>query len=141
MVILLGPCQKFPCDVLVRSVNEELEEVCCEDETRNCKSFDHPTFFDTHTHTYTLYIHTRSVFWSAFLATGGGQRTCFQEGLALLGASVVRPEKYNAKFLPQEYSLLHKPLVTETKRCWRDGRSQVHAYGGEQKSSKSRLGH
>ncbi|CAK9049100.1 tRNA:m(4)X modification enzyme TRM13 [Durusdinium trenchii] len=62
----------------------------------------------THTHTYTLYIHTRSVFWSAFLATGGGQRTCFQEGLALLGASVVRPEKYNAKFLPQEYSLLHK---------------------------------
>ncbi|CAK9116620.1 unnamed protein product [Durusdinium trenchii] len=31
-----------------------------------------------------------------------------EEGLALLGASVVRPEKYNAKFLPQEYSLLHK---------------------------------
>lgn len=57
MVILLGPCQKFPCDVLVRSVNEELEEVCCEDETRNCKSFDHPTFFDTHTHTHIHYIY------------------------------------------------------------------------------------
>lgn len=58
MVILLGPCQKFPCDVLVRSVNEELEEVCCEDETRNCKSFDHPTFFDTHTHIYIIYTYT-----------------------------------------------------------------------------------
>ncbi|CAJ1364061.1 unnamed protein product [Effrenium voratum] len=33
---------------------------------------------------------------------------CPAEGLALLGGALLRPEKYNAKFLPQEYSLLHK---------------------------------
>ncbi|CAE8629944.1 unnamed protein product [Polarella glacialis] len=33
------------------------------------------------------------------------------EGLAILGSSLLRPEKYGAKFLPQEYSLLHKIWV------------------------------
>jgi hypothetical protein len=30
------------------------------------------------------------------------------QGLAVLGSAIVRPPKYTAKFLPQEYSLLHK---------------------------------
>jgi len=30
------------------------------------------------------------------------------EGMAAVGSVLVRPEKYGAKFLPQEYSLLHK---------------------------------
>lgn len=34
-----------------------------------------------------------------------------REGLAAFGSTLVRPPKYNAKFLPQEYSLLHKLWV------------------------------
>lgn len=33
---------------------------------------------------------------------------CPDRGLPMLGSSLIRPVKYNAKFLPQEYSLLHK---------------------------------
>eukprot|EP00435_Cladocopium_sp_Y103_P006392 s1158_g2.t1 len=33
---------------------------------------------------------------------------CPDRGLPMLASSLIRPVKYNAKFLPQEYSLLHK---------------------------------
>ena len=33
---------------------------------------------------------------------------CLAKGLSLLGSCLLRPQRYNAKFLPQEYSLLHK---------------------------------
>eukprot|EP00439_Symbiodinium_sp_Y106_P049069 s3548_g6.t1 len=45
---------------------------------------------------------------------------CPAEGLSLLGSCLLRPPRYNAKFLPQEYSLLHKVWSLfhgETKRC------------------------
>lgn len=32
----------------------------------------------------------------------------YEDGIAALESTVIRPPKYNAKFLPQEYSLLHK---------------------------------
>lgn len=43
------------------------------------------------------------------------------EGLEALGAALVRPPKYSAKFLPQEYSLLHKIWAMLGGDCRRAG--------------------
>lgn len=40
-----------------------------------------------------------------------------EEGLAVLGPVLLRPPKYGAKFLPQEYSLLHKMWVMLGGAC------------------------
>ncbi|CAE7805706.1 unnamed protein product [Symbiodinium necroappetens] len=70
---------------------------------------------------------TRDALLEAFGATGCRYQElplvhgpCPAEGLRLLGSCLLRPQRYNAKFLPQEYSLLHKvwSLVGgDTKRC------------------------
>jgi len=48
-------------------------------------------------------------------------------GLAALGSALVRPPKYSAKFLPQEYSLLHKVWCLLGGDCERAGVIDVGA--------------
>jgi hypothetical protein len=68
-------------------------------------------------------FHVRCKYHSLPLAYGPSPT----EGMALLDSILVRPPKYTAKFLPQEYSLLHKLWCLLRGDCARAGVVDVGA--------------
>lgn len=143
MVILLGPCQKFPCDVLVRSVNRmrNWRKFAAKMRLETANPLIIPrSLTHTHTHIHYIYIYVRC-FGLRFWRPVADSAPAFRKAWPCWERRSCDQRSTTQSSCHRNIRSFTSLLSLKTKRCWRDGRSHVHAYGGEQKSSKSRLGH